>query len=236
MQFLMVMAQPHNVEVTLMSADNLAMVFAPSFLRCPSEDLNVVMANTGLSPFLVVVPCVEEKNPRSLREVSHGSNASSRLCPNTFPPPPPPSASGIKHTHAIKRAHPRQTNAEPEKLFVKTYLEWYIEDQGGVVDRSERGPVSPAGATATAAGGGGDLIAVASTAATTSTPGALSALGLAAGDGAPPPPAPAPAPAPSTAVTPTPGALPDLPPVPSNGGSAGEQPRCFCFVARLRPF
>ena len=35
-----------NQEVNKMSINNLAMVFAPNFLRCPSEDPQVIFNNT----------------------------------------------------------------------------------------------------------------------------------------------------------------------------------------------
>jgi len=44
--FLKVVAQPENQEHTKMSVANLAMVFAPNFLRCPSDNPQVIFENT----------------------------------------------------------------------------------------------------------------------------------------------------------------------------------------------
>lgn len=41
-EYLREVAQPDNVPKTKMSINNLAMVFAPNFLRCPSEDPSVI--------------------------------------------------------------------------------------------------------------------------------------------------------------------------------------------------
>eukprot|EP01126_Amoeba_proteus_P001377 TRINITY_DN10394_c1_g1_i2.p1 TRINITY_DN10394_c1_g1~~TRINITY_DN10394_c1_g1_i2.p1 ORF type:complete len:232 (-),score=60.85 TRINITY_DN10394_c1_g1_i2:195-890(-) len=41
-EYLRKVAQPENVPKTKMSINNLAMVFAPNFLRCPSEDPSVI--------------------------------------------------------------------------------------------------------------------------------------------------------------------------------------------------
>eukprot|EP01128_Nolandella_sp_AFSM9_P006311 TRINITY_DN3216_c0_g1_i2.p1 TRINITY_DN3216_c0_g1~~TRINITY_DN3216_c0_g1_i2.p1 ORF type:complete len:716 (-),score=240.87 TRINITY_DN3216_c0_g1_i2:139-2286(-) len=43
-KYLRDMAVPENVPVTKMSTTNLAMVFAPNFLRCPSEDPSVIFS------------------------------------------------------------------------------------------------------------------------------------------------------------------------------------------------
>ena len=37
---------PENVEATKMTLDNIAMVWAPNFLRCPSEDHALIFQNT----------------------------------------------------------------------------------------------------------------------------------------------------------------------------------------------
>ncbi|KJE91608.1 hypothetical protein CAOG_009575 [Capsaspora owczarzaki ATCC 30864] len=44
--FLKQIGEPGNQAVTKMSLDNLAMVFAPSFLRCPSENPQTIFENT----------------------------------------------------------------------------------------------------------------------------------------------------------------------------------------------
>ncbi|CAG8575102.1 10612_t:CDS:10 [Paraglomus occultum] len=44
--FLQLFADPMTIKSTKMNTNNLAMVFAPSFLRCPSENLAVVFENT----------------------------------------------------------------------------------------------------------------------------------------------------------------------------------------------
>lgn len=41
-EYLRHVAQPENVPKTKMNVNNLAMVFAPNFLRCPSEDPSVI--------------------------------------------------------------------------------------------------------------------------------------------------------------------------------------------------
>ncbi|KAI0236254.1 hypothetical protein L0F63_003880 [Massospora cicadina] len=45
-QFLQVFAREESANKTKMSVQNLAMVFAPSFLRCPSDDLTEVFTNS----------------------------------------------------------------------------------------------------------------------------------------------------------------------------------------------
>ena len=40
------MGQPENQPLTKMNVDNLAMVWAPNFLRCPSSDPMVIFQNT----------------------------------------------------------------------------------------------------------------------------------------------------------------------------------------------
>lgn len=42
--FLLDLSKAEYVEKTKMNKDNLAMVFAPSFLRCPYEDATSIMA------------------------------------------------------------------------------------------------------------------------------------------------------------------------------------------------
>jgi hypothetical protein len=44
--FLQELSKPEIVEETKMSPDNLAMCLAPSFLRCPYQDYNRVLAST----------------------------------------------------------------------------------------------------------------------------------------------------------------------------------------------
>ncbi|KAI9223041.1 hypothetical protein BC828DRAFT_403499 [Blastocladiella britannica] len=44
--FLQLFARPEYMKITKMSVANLAMVFAPSFLRCPSEDPREIFENT----------------------------------------------------------------------------------------------------------------------------------------------------------------------------------------------
>jgi hypothetical protein len=43
-QYLRDLAKPENVPATKMGTPNLAMVFAPNFLRCPSEDPSVIFS------------------------------------------------------------------------------------------------------------------------------------------------------------------------------------------------
>jgi hypothetical protein len=44
--FLQVVGDPANQPVTRMSINNIAMVFAPNILRCPSDNLQVILENT----------------------------------------------------------------------------------------------------------------------------------------------------------------------------------------------
>ena len=44
--FLQIVADPANQPVTRMSINNIAMVFAPNILRCPSDNLQVILENT----------------------------------------------------------------------------------------------------------------------------------------------------------------------------------------------
>jgi hypothetical protein len=37
---------PENIEKTKMGLENIAMVWAPNFLRCPSEDHTLIFQNT----------------------------------------------------------------------------------------------------------------------------------------------------------------------------------------------
>ncbi|TPX41027.1 hypothetical protein SeMB42_g05768 [Synchytrium endobioticum] len=45
-RFLRAVAEPQNHSITKMTVQNLAMVFAPNFLRCPSEDPTVIFNST----------------------------------------------------------------------------------------------------------------------------------------------------------------------------------------------
>ena len=45
-KFLKVIADKENHAVTKMTTDNVAMVFAPNFLRCPSDNPTVIFENT----------------------------------------------------------------------------------------------------------------------------------------------------------------------------------------------
>jgi RhoGAP domain/MyTH4 domain len=45
LSFLKVFAQPENSAATKMTIDNLAMVFAPSFLRCPFDNPSIIFSN-----------------------------------------------------------------------------------------------------------------------------------------------------------------------------------------------
>jgi hypothetical protein len=40
------MGKPENAAKTMMNNDNLSMVWAPNFLRCPSEDPMIIFNNT----------------------------------------------------------------------------------------------------------------------------------------------------------------------------------------------
>ena len=99
-KFLALMAEPDVARVTFMTLENLAMVFAPSMLRCPSEDPMMILANAkkecqfmknlilGLSPgasFNVTVIAVSS----SSRPMTPTAPADSEV------PPPMPPRSGI---------------------------------------------------------------------------------------------------------------------------------------------
>eukprot|EP00039_Didymoeca_costata_P016530 m.298259 g.298259 ORF g.298259 m.298259 type:complete len:551 (-) comp16408_c0_seq1:2695-4347(-) len=45
-RFLQIVGQPENQTITKMTLDNLSMVWAPNFLRCPSEDPMTIFQNT----------------------------------------------------------------------------------------------------------------------------------------------------------------------------------------------
>ena len=45
-KFLQIVAEPTNQGATKMTVNNLAMVFAPNFLRCPSDNPQVIFENT----------------------------------------------------------------------------------------------------------------------------------------------------------------------------------------------
>ncbi|TPX34507.1 hypothetical protein SmJEL517_g02866 [Synchytrium microbalum] len=59
-RFLRVIAEPQNHAITKMTHQNIAMVFAPNFLRCPSEDPTVIFNSTkyeqGYLRVLLTVP------------------------------------------------------------------------------------------------------------------------------------------------------------------------------------
>lgn len=44
--FLQIICDPKNEPVTRMSVNNIAMVFAPNILRCPSDNLQVILEQT----------------------------------------------------------------------------------------------------------------------------------------------------------------------------------------------
>ena len=44
--FLQIICHPDNQAATRMSINNIAMVFAPNILRCPSDNLQLVLENT----------------------------------------------------------------------------------------------------------------------------------------------------------------------------------------------
>lgn len=45
-KFLQIVSDPANQKMTKMSINNIAMVFAPNILRCPGENLQLVLENT----------------------------------------------------------------------------------------------------------------------------------------------------------------------------------------------
>jgi hypothetical protein len=45
-RFLQLICDPKNQPLTRMSINNIAMVFAPNILRCPSDNLQVILENT----------------------------------------------------------------------------------------------------------------------------------------------------------------------------------------------
>ena len=45
-KFLQIVSDPANQKLTKMSINNISMVFAPNILRCPGENLQLVLENT----------------------------------------------------------------------------------------------------------------------------------------------------------------------------------------------
>lgn len=45
-EFLKKVGEPDNVPFTKMTYNNIAMVFAPNFLRCPSDNPQTIFENT----------------------------------------------------------------------------------------------------------------------------------------------------------------------------------------------
>jgi hypothetical protein len=64
--FLKDLAQPQYIEVTKMGKDNLCMVFAPSFLRCPFTDPQKMVCYTALSNANFYIRCPLQKKKKSL--------------------------------------------------------------------------------------------------------------------------------------------------------------------------
>jgi len=44
--FLQIVGDPRNQPITRMSVNNIAMVFAPNIVRCPSDNLQTILENT----------------------------------------------------------------------------------------------------------------------------------------------------------------------------------------------
>ena len=63
--FLLILAKEEHVEKTKMTKDNLAMVFAPSFLRCPSEDPSQIMAAAEKEKAVRTYPFKKKKNKKN---------------------------------------------------------------------------------------------------------------------------------------------------------------------------
>jgi len=77
-EFLRALARPENVPLTKMGMPNLAMVFAPNFLRCPSEDLSVIF-NSQKHQQTFVRHLIEDWRPSdSLKDSKAGSGSGGR--------------------------------------------------------------------------------------------------------------------------------------------------------------
>ncbi|KAJ1336502.1 hypothetical protein BSLG_007286 [Batrachochytrium salamandrivorans] len=64
-QFLKIVAEPQNQSVTKMTVGNLAMVFAPNFLRCPSDNPATIFENTKFEQAFLKVLMVGGQSPAS---------------------------------------------------------------------------------------------------------------------------------------------------------------------------
>ncbi|KAI8351794.1 hypothetical protein EDC96DRAFT_466952 [Choanephora cucurbitarum] len=83
--FLQEFTQPEIIKHTLMNVNNLAMVFAPNFLRCPSESLTTVFENSKyeqaflrtLIDKMVIDPNACAYDPDTTKAVGHYNESSS---------------------------------------------------------------------------------------------------------------------------------------------------------------
>jgi len=91
-QFLHELSKPEVIDATKMSLDNLAMCLAPSFLRCPYQDYNRVLASTDKQKAFVLDLMAKVSPPSKplwrASDLKH-SQSSGEIDP-IHPPPLPP--------------------------------------------------------------------------------------------------------------------------------------------------
>jgi len=88
-QFLHELSNPEVIEATKMSLDNLAMCLAPSFLRCPYQDYNRVLASTDKQKAFVLDLMAKVPPPSKPLWRASDMKSEAPLDPVTPPPLPP---------------------------------------------------------------------------------------------------------------------------------------------------
>jgi len=70
--FLQLFAEPEVCKITKMHVSNLAMIFAPNFLRCPSDNLGVILKNTKYEQTFMRTLILNLKNDHIDHDTSNG--------------------------------------------------------------------------------------------------------------------------------------------------------------------